>query len=101
MPGLPAQVRDHGTQIARRLEQLPAHDSPETRQELAGIIRELVRMRDDLIEARRKGEDCESTLRAVNAVLSCIFGVEFPVAGLQWERLNETRSGLKQLLARE
>lgn len=57
-------------------------------------------MRDALIKARREGKSCDEWLRRSNAILSSIFGTEFPLGGLQWKRATETRDALSKLLQR-
>src|SRR4051812_16137267 len=86
--------------VSARLEQLSHHDSPETRMALVETIRDIVLMRDELIGVQRTGEACGDGLQKINAVLSSIFGIEYPVNGLQWKRLTEARSALKSLAAR-
>ncbi len=80
------------------LDNLPHEDSPETRRRLAEAIDDLVRLRDELIAAQRAGAPCRDPLRAANAVLSSIFGTEFPVHGLQWKRVCETRDAIRRWL---
>ena len=94
-------IRPQLENVSQRLEQLPRHDSPETRMALVEIIRDIVAVRDQLIGIKRRGDDCEDTLRKVNAVLSAMFGIEYPVNGLQWKRLTEARAALNNLISGE
>jgi hypothetical protein len=98
-PVLP-RIREQGQVALHRLVHLRREDSAETRLALAEIIRQVIGMRDELIPAKRSGEPCDEALQGINAVLSSIFGLEFPAGGLHWKRLKETEDGLKALLLR-
>jgi hypothetical protein len=97
MREMPLPIQQKVENISDRLEQLPRHDSPETRMALAEIIRDIVVVRDKLICVKRRGEDCGDSLQKANAVLSALFGIEYPASGLQWKRLSEARGALKNL----
>ncbi|HEY7302366.1 MAG TPA: hypothetical protein VH684_31100 [Xanthobacteraceae bacterium] len=71
---------------------------PQTNKKMGEIARRLVTMRNDLIAARRLGSPCEAELQQINAIISSIFGVEFPSEGLQWQRVCDTREALRRLL---
>ncbi len=94
----PQNIRRRAGAALHILESLPHEDNRETRRRLAEAIDDLVRLRDELIAAQRAGEPCEDQLRAANAVLSSIFGTEFPVHGLQWKRVCETRGAIRRWL---
>jgi hypothetical protein len=72
------------------LDALSAAD-PEVNSKLADVVRRFVAMRDELIAAQRAGAACGEELSRVNAILSSIFGMEFPSEGLQWQRVCDTR----------
>jgi hypothetical protein len=55
-------------------------------------------VRDQLIAARRAGAPCSEELRRTNAILSSVFGIEFPISGRQWTRVCEARNALKDML---
>ena len=97
MQQLPLPVQQKVESIFERLEHLPRHDSPETRLALVEIIRDIVIARDRLIGIKRRGETCEDYLKKINAVLSAMFGIEYPINGLQWKRLTAARAALKNL----
>ena len=97
MQQMPLPVQQKVESVFERLEYLPRHDSPETRLALVDIMRDIVIVRDRLIEIKRRGETCEDYLQKINAVLSAMFGIEYPVNGLQWKRLTEARAALKTL----
>lgn len=92
-----ALVRDHGEAASALLDQLSPSD-PEGNRKLSEITRHFGLMRDDLILAQRAGEDCREPLARINAIISAMFGLEFPSSGLQWQRVCETRDGLRLLL---
>jgi hypothetical protein len=97
MPEMPIPIQQKVENVSERLEQLPRHDSPETRIALTEIIRDIVVVRDQLILVKRRGEVCGNGLQKINAALSAIFGIEYPVSGLQWKRLIEACAALKAL----
>jgi hypothetical protein len=94
-----AHFRHHGETALRWLDELPEKDNAQERVQLAAIIQQLVAMRDDLIERQRVGESCSDDLRRANAILSSLFGTEFPLDGIQLKRVHETRDALRQMLA--
>jgi hypothetical protein len=99
MTPLPPHIREQAEATLYRLVHLPHHDAAETRLQLVDIVRQVIVMRDELIAAKRRGEPCDGALQRSNALLSSIFGIEFPVGGLQWKRLGEAQNALKALLS--
>ncbi len=94
----PEQIRGRAGAALHILDSMPHEDTPDTRKRLAEAIEHLVRLRDELIAGGRAGNRCEEPLRAANAMLSSIFGTEFPVHGLQWKRVCETRNAIRRWL---
>jgi hypothetical protein len=66
--------------------------------DLVEATRCLVRLRDELIERRRKGEDVRDALDRANAVLSVATGAEYPLGGVRRERIKKARDALESLL---
>lgn len=97
MTDVTAIVRDHGESACALLNRISPSD-PNADRKLAEVSGHLLAMRDDLILAQRGGQDCREPLSRTNAIISAMFGLEFPHAGLQWARLCETRDGLQHLL---
>jgi|GraSoiStandDraft_24_1057298.scaffolds.fasta_scaffold1030059_2 hypothetical protein len=93
-----ARYREHGETALRWLDELPDKNNAQERMQIAAIIQQLVAMRDDLIERRRAGEACGDALRRTNAILSSLFGTEFPLNELQLKRVCETRDALREML---
>jgi len=44
------------------------------------------------------GQPCGEELRRTNAILSSVFGIEYPIGGHQWTRVCEARNALKDML---
>ena len=61
-------------------------------------VRSLVRLRDALIAARRETGGADDKLRRCNAVLSLVFGGEYPLQGVRRERLEKAREAVAELL---
>jgi hypothetical protein len=80
------------TMLAEALEKPPA----ELKAEVDSVEREVAALRDQLIERLRAAPDeqVKSSLECVNAALSLIVGVEYPVGGIQREMLEQARSAL-------
>ncbi|MGH6681494.1 MAG: hypothetical protein ACREDL_21765 [Bradyrhizobium sp.] len=97
---LDLQIRAYGDVTMAAINQLDTADINEAKKQLALAVERLVGMRDALITARREGQSCDEWVRRTNAVLSSIFGTEFPLGGLQWKRVTETREALSELLQR-
>lgn len=97
-PTLTPEIQAHGEAALKGLNELPGQDNSETRKKLLEITQQLVRMRDALIAQRRAGENVDYFLTRTNAILSSLFGTEFPVNGFNKKRVDETRYALERLL---
>jgi hypothetical protein len=91
-------VQDVGAEALALLDQLCRDDPPGTNECLGEVITRLVHLRDQLIAARRTDMPCSEELRRTDAILSSVFGIEFPVGGPQWTRVCEARDALKYML---
>ncbi|MEJ2376831.1 MAG: hypothetical protein P8Y71_15925 [Pseudolabrys sp.] len=98
MADLPADVRRHGEMALDAIEHVQGDGLARPKKQFAAAMEHLVAMRDALIRAQRQGEPCDDDLRGTNAILSSIFGIEFPSGGLQWKRVTETHDALLRLL---
>lgn len=98
MTELPPTVRRRSEEVLARLDALPDSRPVQTmKQNLDEALVWLVQMRDDLIEAQRAGHDVSNWLPSVNAILSTLFGTEYPVGGLKVKRIEEAREALRAL----
>jgi hypothetical protein len=92
-------TRKCGERALAALQELPDSKPIDVmKQRLEDAIQELVHMRDRLIEIRRAGRPDSNWLPQTNAILSTIYGTEFPVGGLNVQRIKEARSALGELL---
>ncbi len=98
-PDVSALFATHGAAALAQLQTLSPSDS-ETDRKMAEVMRCFVALRDNLILAKRAGIVCQEELHDMNAILSSIFGMEFPSEGLQWQRVCDTREALCALLRR-
>jgi hypothetical protein len=98
MTELLSPVRADADAILAAFNQLSLEEGPRTGREIADIVQQLVHVRDELIAAQRAGTPCGEWLQRVNAIISTIFGTEFPVGGLQWKRVCEAREALKKMI---
>jgi hypothetical protein len=94
-------VQESGGAVLALLEQLCGDDPRRINESLGEVVTGLVRVRDQLIAARRAGTPCGEELRRTNAILSSVFGIEFPIAGRQLTRVFEARDALKDMLRRQ
>jgi hypothetical protein len=92
-------VQDSGA--AALLDQLCGDGPPGTSECLGDVVTRLVHLRDQLIAARRANTPRGEELRRINAILSLVFGIEYPMGGRQWTRLCEARDALKDMLRRQ
>ncbi len=92
-------LRQYGNSAPTPLNSVQPDAAPEVAAGLTEALKDLVRLRDELIACQRRGEDCSGWLNRTNALISSGFGTDFPVSGLQWKRVRETRDGLAELLA--
>lgn len=59
----------------------------------------LVCLRDRMIEDEgQPAPGQEPSLARVNSLLSALAGIEFPLAGTHWKRIEQVRDALRQLL---
>lgn len=65
---------------------------------LAMALDELVHMRDQLIGAARSGHGNAAALNRTNAIISSLFGTEFPSGAFQWKRVQEACQALQSLV---
>lgn len=93
-----AFVHTQGQAIVAALDHV-LDDKESANEKLGGAIEMLVALRDGLIERQRAGDRCGEWLVRCNALISSVLGTEFPVDGLQWNRVCETRDALKRMLA--
>jgi HPt (histidine-containing phosphotransfer) domain-containing protein len=80
-------------QMDEALEKPPA----ELKAELDVVERTVAALRDELISQLRTSPDSRTReeLDQVNAALSLIVGLEYPVGGIQREMLKQARSALR------
>jgi hypothetical protein len=70
-------------------------------EEVRGVLRCLIGLRDHLIQERRKESglaDLDNRLEHVNAVISVMTSGSFPVVGLNHDRLKQARDLLAAIL---
>ncbi len=91
-------IRAHGEDALKELDRLKSGGGTEIKERIAHVIDQLVLMRNELIAAQRGGKPVDEWLARTNAILSSIFGTEFPKGGLQWKRICESRDALRNLL---
>jgi hypothetical protein len=92
-------IRKRGEEALAALQELPDSKPVDImKQRLDDAIAALVQMRNELIDARRKGENIGEWLPRTNAILSTIYGTEFPVGGLNVQRIEEARAALHDLI---
>lgn len=96
-PDVSAVFATHGAGALAQLQALSPSDS-ETNSKMGEVMRCFVALRDNLILAKRAGIACEKELQEMNAIMSSIFGMEFPSEGLQWQRVCDTRDAFCELL---
>lgn len=95
------RVEELGREALSAFETLSGSAEARTHETMAGAVRCLVRMRDLLIEERRRnGGDVgvQDKLVRVNSILSMAVGAAYPMVGVRPERLHMTRDALRDLL---
>jgi hypothetical protein len=62
------------------------------------LTRAVVALRDTLIEARRTGDaTAKRELPHVNALLSLVVSIQYPMQGLHWDKLKQARDAFEKL----
>jgi hypothetical protein len=91
-------IQERGGTALAALERLSDRNSAQMDGSLREAVAQLVRLRDQLIAARRAGVPCGAPLSRTNAILSTLVGIEFPTGGAQWTRVCGARDALKDML---
>lgn len=88
-------------QIAEKLDRSAQHGPREIEKEIDEFERQLVRLRDELIvQGRREdpaaaSEPGQTRLAHINAALSLVVAVEYPVTSIQRAALKQARDVLR------
>lgn len=72
-------------------------------EEISQAVASLVRVRNRLTDVQRNktpAPEASEHLRQVNAMLSVVASLEYPLAGLHWQRMELVRDGLAEMLER-
>lgn len=82
--------------LDRVLDERPASIQPIC----LALTESVVRLRDTLIEAHRaNGNTGRELLTHTNSILSLAFSTQYPMLGVQWEKLKKAREALAGHLA--
>ena len=88
-----------GRLALQQIDQVLARKPEKDDHALTEATKNLCLLRDDLIAARRSGDDAgRQRLEAVNAVLSIVAAMHFPVGEVPWEPLASARQALAGLV---
>jgi hypothetical protein len=71
--------------------------------DISHAMNDLIRVRDRLIEVQRSptpSPKAAEHLQQVNSMLSVVASLEYPLAGLRWQRAELVRNGLEKMLKR-
>lgn len=81
--------------LDRAMDEPPA----DAKDDLTEAVRSVAALRDELAGAWRRTEAAEDRRRldAVNAILSLLAGLEYPLGGMKWKRLGEARDSLRTM----
>lgn len=90
-------IREDAEKSLATLDNITRGD-PHAKEKFTTAVQTLIGLRDELIDARRRGEEDGARLERMNGIVSATFGLEFPSGGLQWKRLQEARDALRRLL---
>lgn len=84
------------------LERLAAERPSDHFQPMSDAVRKLIALRDELITRHRAGGAtfADPRLQQLNAVISVAIGAQFPMVGIKWDRVEQTRDALQGWLRR-
>lgn len=83
------------------LDTVQRERSGEHMRELSLAVRALVTVRDRLIKLHRDeglSQEARAHLGEINSMLSVVASLEYPLAGLHWQRVGLVRDGLERML---
>ena len=93
-------ITERCRQIAEQLDRSARHHPRDIEKEIDEVERELVRLRDELIQCRRQGDPVgvsergQTRLGQINVALSLVVAVEYPVTSIQRTALEQARDVL-------
>lgn len=93
------EARQAGTEALRRLDKVIDEGSDVGHEDVHAAVTCVVAFRNALIAGHRAGRVDHGRLDAANALVSLAYGAEFPLSGFHRHRFEQTRDGLKKLLA--
>jgi hypothetical protein len=69
--------------------------------QLSHAVQSVVRLRNCMTITCRAGVPHPDgiSLDRINAIISVMTGIEYPLAGIHWPRIQQVRDGLKQMMA--
>ena len=87
------------TKTLEAIDAALAHPPRSVERASVEITQCLVALRDALIAARRtqRSARLDRELAHTNAVLSLVHGVQFPLQGVQWDKLKQVREEMAKL----
>jgi hypothetical protein len=92
-----AECRQHALAVLDRI--LAERDPDRVQQAMVEATACVVRYRDNLIRETRATQDAAQNglLRRTNGVLSLLFGTQYPLQGVHWDRIGQARAVLAEL----
>lgn len=73
------------------------HGPDAPHEEIAGAVRCVIALRNQIIELKREGRLEQRHVDQANALVSLAHGAEHPLIGFHLHRLEQTRDGAKEL----
>lgn len=98
---LTKELRSEWQDALKSIETVLDERPGEHLKEISQAMRSLIRIRDRLIDFdRERGLSANAVehLRQINAMISVVASLEYPLAGLRWQRVELVRDGLAQML---
>lgn len=90
-----------GSEALRCYEELLQNKPDVDHRMLANALSKLVALRDAFLDERRidnLSDEDEGRLRNTNSIISYGFSASFPLAGVQWKRIEKTVEALRRLV---
>ncbi len=93
-----AQMEKEAREAIERLDHVIERHSDVDHAAIQAAAKAVIAFRNHAIQKRREGKVAEACLDGANALVSLVYGAEFPLSGLHRHRFEQAREGMRKLI---